>query len=104
MRRGRELDPLNPMAYATSSQVDFQARNYAAPLEGARRALALDPEFWIGYIMQAQALDCMNLADRRSRHAGRFSGQNSKTVSFRGPAVEATGRYRSRRASRVTVY
>jgi tetratricopeptide (TPR) repeat protein len=95
MQRARELDPLNPMAYAMSSQVEFQARNYAAALDAARRAIALDPEFWIGYIMQGQALDLMHQAEPAIEslvQAGRFSGQNSKTVSFRGYVLAKAGR------------
>ena len=95
MRRGRELDPLNPMAHALSSQVEFQARNHAAALDHARRAIALDPEFWIGYIMQGQALDRLNLAEPAIEslvQAGRFSGQNSKTLSFRGYVLAKAGR------------
>jgi TolB-like protein/Flp pilus assembly protein TadD len=95
MRRARELDPLNPLTYGLSSQVEFQARNYPAALEDARRAIALDPEFWIGYMMQGQALDRMNRADRAIEslvQAGRFSGQNSKTVSLRGYVLAKGGR------------
>ena len=95
IQRARELDPLNPMPYAMSSQVEFQARNYAAALEDARRAIALDPEFWIGYIMQGQALDLLNRAQPAIEslvQAGRFSGQNSKTVSFRGYVLAKAGR------------
>jgi TolB-like protein/DNA-binding winged helix-turn-helix (wHTH) protein/Tfp pilus assembly protein PilF len=95
IRRARELDPLNPMSHAMSSQVEFQARNYAAALQDARRAIALDPEFWIGYIMQGQALDRMNLVEPAIESlvmGGRFSGQNSKTVSFRGYVLGKAGR------------
>jgi TolB-like protein/DNA-binding winged helix-turn-helix (wHTH) protein len=95
MRRGRELDPLNPMVHAMSSQVEFQARNHAAAIDHARRAIALDPEFWIGYIMQGQALDRMNRAEPAIEslvQAGRFSGQNSKTISFRGYVLAKAGR------------
>ena len=95
MRRARELDPLNPMVHAVSSQVEFQARNHAAALEHAKRAAALDPEFWIGYMMQAQALDRMNVGEQAIEaltKAGRFSGQNSKTVSLRGYLLAKLGR------------
>jgi len=95
MRRARELDPLNPMVHAVSSQVEFQARNHAAALEHAKRAAALDPEFWIGYMMQAQAVDRMNLGEQAIEaltKAGRFSGQNSKTVSLRGYLLAKLGR------------
>ena len=93
--RGRGLDPLNPMADAMSSQVEFQARNYPAALEHAQRAIALDPEFWIGYIMEGQALDRLNRAEPAIEslvQAGRFSGQNSKTLSFRGYVLAKAGR------------
>src|SRR5262249_28366832 len=87
MRRARELDPLSPMSHAMSPQVEFQARNYQAALDDARQAVALDPEFWIGHMMQGQAFDRMKLAEpaiEALTKAGRFSGQNSKTVSLRG--------------------
>ena len=42
MRRARELDPLNPLSYALSSQVAFQARDYTGALQHANRAIALD--------------------------------------------------------------
>jgi TolB-like protein/Flp pilus assembly protein TadD len=95
MRRARELDPLNPMSHAMSSQVEFQGRNWSAALEDARRAIALDPEFWIGYIMQGQALEGLNRAEPAIEslvQAGRFSGQNSKAVSFRGYVLAKAGR------------
>lgn len=95
MQRARELDPLNPMTHAMSSQVEFQARNYAVALEHARRAIALDPEFWIGHMQQAQALDRMNRSEPALEalvKAGRFSGQNSKTMSLRGFVLAKAGR------------
>ena len=95
MQRARELDPLDPMPHAVSSQVEFQARNYAAALDHARQAVALDPEFWIGYMMQGQALERMNLAEpalEALTMAGRFSGQNSKAVSLRGYVLAKAGR------------
>ena len=94
MHRARELDPLNPLIYAMSSQLEFQARDYQAALEAARRAIALDPEFWIGYIMQGQALDRMNQAEPAIEslvQAGRFSGRNSKSVSLRGYVLAKAG-------------
>jgi len=49
MRRARDLDPLNPMSFALSSQVAFQTRDYTAALELAGRSITLGPQFWIGY-------------------------------------------------------
>jgi tetratricopeptide (TPR) repeat protein len=106
MRRARELDPLDPLMYGLSSQLEFQARNYPAALEDARRAIALDPEFWIGYMMQGQALDRMNLAERAIDslvQAGRFSGQNSKTVSLRGYVLAQAGRVEDAREVLATL-
>jgi TolB-like protein/DNA-binding winged helix-turn-helix (wHTH) protein len=95
MRRAREIDPLNPMPYVVSSQVEFQARDYPAALDHARRSVALDPEFWIGYMMQGQALERVDLGEQALEAlttAGRFSGQNSKTVSLRGYVLGKIGR------------
>jgi TolB-like protein/DNA-binding winged helix-turn-helix (wHTH) protein/Flp pilus assembly protein TadD len=95
MQRARELDPLNPMPHAVSSQVEFQARDHSAALDHARLAVALDPEFWIGYIMQGQALERMNQQEpalEALTKAGQFSGQNSKPVALRGYMLAKMGR------------
>ena len=55
MRRTRELEPLEPITYALSAQVAFQARQYPAAVEHARRAILIDSQFWIGYMQLAQA-------------------------------------------------
>ena len=55
MRRTRELEPLEPITYALSAQVAFQARQYPAAVEHARRAILIDSEFWIGYMQLGQA-------------------------------------------------
>ena len=47
--------PSIPVPAALSSQVAFQARDFRAALALARRAIALNPGFWFGYQMQAQA-------------------------------------------------
>lgn len=57
MRRTRELDPLEPFSYALSAQVAFQARDYHAAVEHARRAVLTDSEFWIGYVQLGQAYE-----------------------------------------------
>jgi tetratricopeptide (TPR) repeat protein len=78
-----------------SSQLEFQARNYQAALDHARRAIALDPEFWIGHMMRGQALERMHLPEPAIEallKAGRFSAQNSKTVSLRGFVLARAGR------------
>jgi TolB-like protein/DNA-binding winged helix-turn-helix (wHTH) protein/Flp pilus assembly protein TadD len=95
MRRGRELDPLNPLSYALSSQVAFQARDYAGALQYANRAIALDQEFWIGHQMRGQALEEFgdhDLALTALATAGRLSGQNSKPISVTGYILGRSGR------------
>ena len=95
MRRGRELDPLAAQGHALSSQVAFQGRDYPAALEHARRAILLDSSLWIGYVMLGQAYAQTgetDLALEALSDAARFSGGNSKAISFRGYILAKTGR------------
>jgi TolB-like protein/Flp pilus assembly protein TadD len=95
MRRTRELEPLEPMSHALSSQVAFQARDYPAAVEHARRAVLTDAEFWIGYMELAQAYERTgdtNLALEALTDAARFSGGNSKAISLKGYILGKSGR------------
>jgi TolB-like protein/Flp pilus assembly protein TadD len=95
MRRTRELEPLEPISYALSAQVAFQAREYHAAVEHARRAVLTDSEFWIGYVQLAQAYERTgetDLALGALADAARFSGGNSKAISLRGYVLAKTGR------------
>jgi TolB-like protein/DNA-binding winged helix-turn-helix (wHTH) protein len=95
MRRARELEPLYAFPQAVSSQVGFQARDYRGAVELATQAIGLDPEFWIGHIMRAQAYGPLGQYGRAvedATTAGRFSGQNSKALSFRGYLLAKAGR------------
>jgi TolB-like protein/Flp pilus assembly protein TadD len=95
MRRARELDPLNPLSYALSSQVAFQARDYAGALQHANRAIAVDQEFWIGHQMRGQALEELgddDLALKALATAARLSGQNTKPISLTGYILGRSGR------------
>jgi len=83
----RELDPLYAMNHAMSSQVAFQARDYAAAAEHARRTISVDPDFWIGYVALGQAYEQLGeaeLALDALASAARLSRGNSKAVSFQG--------------------
>jgi TolB-like protein/DNA-binding winged helix-turn-helix (wHTH) protein/Flp pilus assembly protein TadD len=100
IERARALDPLEPLVHALSSQVTFQARDYDAALDHARRALALDREFWIGYMERAQAHERRgesDLALEALADAARFSGDNSKTLSLRGYVLAKAGRQKEAR-------
>ena len=94
LRRARELDPLDSVPAALSSQVAFQARDFRAALELAHRAIALNPGFWYGYQMQAQAEAQLNAADTAMQSALRaiqLSGRNSKPVSLHGYLLGRNG-------------
>jgi TolB-like protein/DNA-binding winged helix-turn-helix (wHTH) protein/Flp pilus assembly protein TadD len=95
LRRARELEPLEAMPLAMSSQVAFQARDYAAALGYAMQAIALDSQLWIGHMMRGQALERMGrhapALDALTTAAG-FSEGNSKATSLRGYDLARTGR------------
>jgi Flp pilus assembly protein TadD len=100
MRRTRELEPLEPLTYALSAQVAFQARQYPAAVEHARRAILIDSQFWIGYMQLGQAYEQMgqpDLALAALTDAARFSGNNSKVTSLRGYLLAKTGRFNEAR-------
>jgi TolB-like protein/Flp pilus assembly protein TadD len=95
MRRARELDPLAAQGHALSSQVALQGRDYPAAIAHARRAILLDSSLWIGYVMLGQAYAQTGetgLALAALSDAARFSGGNSKAISFRGYILAKTGR------------
>jgi TolB-like protein/DNA-binding winged helix-turn-helix (wHTH) protein/Tfp pilus assembly protein PilF len=95
MRRAREVDPQEIMTQALSSQVAFQARDYQAALDHASQALALDQGFWIAHIMRGQALGEMGQLEPALEAlavAARFSGGNSKALSFSGYLLAKAGR------------
>jgi Flp pilus assembly protein TadD len=83
------------MAHALSSQVAFQVRDYQAAVEHAKRAIALDPEFWIGYMQLAQVQEQLAnpaLALEAVMNNARYSGGNSKTHALRGYILARIGR------------
>jgi TolB-like protein/DNA-binding winged helix-turn-helix (wHTH) protein/Flp pilus assembly protein TadD len=95
MRRARELEPLEPLGIALSSQVALQGRQYAAAVEHARRAVVVEPGFWIGPQELAQArlqLGQTDLALEALADAARLSGGNSKALSLRGYVLAKMGR------------
>lgn len=101
MQRARDLEPLEALEVALSSQVAFQNRNLTAAVDFARRAVAMDSAFWIGSMQLAQALEpggqreqaLAALAD-----AARFSAGNSKTYSLKGYILARAGRAAEARA------
>jgi len=95
MQRVRDLDPLEPMSHALSSQVAFEARDYSAAVEHARQSLVVDHEFWIAYVQLGQAYEQLgqtSVAFEALNNAGRFSERNSKALSLRGYLLAKLGR------------
>src|SRR5580704_3070411 len=95
IRRARELDPLLAVHHALSSQVAFSGREYADAVQFARQAVVVDPEFWVGHLQLAQALEQLGQNDQALdalASAGRFSGGNSKVIALRGYIFAKQGR------------
>lgn len=95
LERARSLEPLYAMNHAISAQVAFQSRDFEGAAEHARHAIALDPEFWIGYLNLAQACEQLGQYDAALEalaNAARFSGGNSKAMAFRGHLLAKVGR------------
>jgi TolB-like protein/DNA-binding winged helix-turn-helix (wHTH) protein/Flp pilus assembly protein TadD len=96
MRRARELDPTDPLTEGLSSVIASQRRDAAAALDHARRAISLEPRFWIGSVTLAFAyqlagdneLALETLADTL-RLPG---GGNSKAISLKGYTLARMGR------------
>jgi tetratricopeptide (TPR) repeat protein len=94
MSRACELDPLNATKYAMASQVAFQGRDFHQAVEYGKQAILIDPGFWIGHIQLAQAYEQLGKFDQASEaflNAARFSGNNSKAISFRGHLLARSG-------------
>jgi DNA-binding winged helix-turn-helix (wHTH) protein len=95
IRRARELDPLLAVHHALSSQVAFSGREYAEAVQFARQSIVVDPEFWVGHLQLAQALEQLGQNEQALdalTSAGRFSGGNSKVVALRGYIFAKLGR------------
>ena len=56
MARARELDPFSPLMHVLSAQAAYNARDFAAAERHARQSIAIDPNFWGGYVNLGQAL------------------------------------------------
>lgn len=100
IRQARELDPLYVMHQSLSSQIAFSARQFGLAIQFGRRAIAIDPAFWIARLHLAQALveigedaEALESLDVAARLAG-----NSKILSLRGYLLGRRGRQDEARA------
>lgn len=95
LRRARELEPLFPLTYANSAYVETAAGTPRDGVEYARQAIAINPEFWVGYLQLGNtliALDEPVAALEAFTMAARYSGDNSKAVSSRAFLLAQLGR------------
>ncbi len=95
MARARELNPLDSVTWALSAQVALQARDLPAATTLARRAIVLDPQLWIGYVVLAQAYAAAGepaLALELITDGERVANGNSKVASVRGYVLARMGR------------
>ena len=94
MNRACLLEPLSPLHHAMASQVAFQARDLSLAAERARRAIVIDPEFWVGHMMRGQACEQLGEMDEALEAlatASRLSGGNSKPVATRAYVLARMG-------------
>lgn len=81
------------MHHALSAQTAFLAGDHPAAREFARQAIILAPEFWIGYLQLAQALERAGYLDQAlaALATGERFNKNSKMMSLRGYILARLG-------------
>ena len=96
LRRARELDPLFPLMFANSAVVALDADEPQEALEFATQAIAINPEFWVGYLHLGSAhlaLGDYEAALQAYSNAEKFSGDNSaRAASSRAYVLAKLGR------------
>ena len=103
MRRARELDPLFPLIFANSAALEREAGNTDAAFELATQAIAMDPEFWVGYFHLGYILlesGDLTGALRAFESSYRYSGGNSMSAANRVFALACLGRDEEARSLR----
>lgn len=92
----RLLDPLFPLMFANSAVVALQAGEPKEAIEFATQAIAINPEFWVGYLHLGNArlaLGDYDAAIDAFSDAEKFSGgNNSRAAAARAYALAKLGR------------
>jgi tetratricopeptide (TPR) repeat protein len=84
LRRARELDPLFPLMFANSAVVSLRANEPREAIEFATQAIAINPEFWVGYLhlgTAKQRIGDYEGAIQAFADAEKYSGNNSARAS-----------------------
>ena len=97
MANACRIDPLSPALHAVSGQLFYQAAQFGAAEEQARRALALNSEFWLGHLILGK------VCERTQRYgaavtecdaAFNLSEGNTEALSIKGYVMAQMGRRR----------
>lgn len=89
------LDPLSPALHAVNGQLSYQAAHFGEAEEHARRALALNSDFWLGHLILGKVYE------RTQRYAAavtafetafHLSEGNTEALSLKGYAITQMGR------------
>jgi TolB-like protein/Flp pilus assembly protein TadD len=95
MANACRLDPLSPALHAVSGQLNYQAAQFGAAEEQARRALALNSDFWLGHLILGK------VCERTQRYAAavtecdtafHLSEGNTEALSLKGYVMAQMGR------------
>jgi len=96
LQRARELDPLFPLMFANSATVALMADDPQSALEFATQSIAINPEFWVGYLHLGGAhlaLGNLDKALEAYEVAEKLSGGKSKqALSSRAYVLARLGR------------
>jgi len=96
LQRARELDPLFPLMFANSAYAALEADEPEEAIEFATQAIAIDPEFWVGYLHLGGAqlaLGNFDAALLAYTNAEKQSGDNStRATSSRAWLLARLGR------------
>ncbi len=101
MRRARELDPVFALAFANSAQIAIGAGDTARGLDLAKQAVAINPEFWVGYLylgLARRTAGDSQGALQAYADAARYSGDHSLTYEARARVLAGLGRMDEARA------
>ena len=94
MRIAHELDPFSVHFRAIHGQMLYQAGRFEAAAASARRAIALNPNVWLGHIMLAKtdiAARDFRSALTSLQRAFELSGGNSETLTLKVVSLAALG-------------
>jgi TolB-like protein/Flp pilus assembly protein TadD len=95
MANACRLDPLSPALHAVSGQLFYQAAQFGAAEEQARRALALNSDFWLSHLILAKVCEQTQryaAAVTECDTAFQLSEGNTEALSIKGYVMAQMGR------------